>query len=104
MQSFPLKITYHLEQSNADSYCQSDIVSHFKTAVVPTGSITLQCVLSAGKQRFLVVYQALISPPLHKSLGTKPAYEATWKVRGHEYYIDSKMLNIEFNLYTHDQY
>ena len=27
----PLKFTYLLERSNADSYCQSDIVSDFKS-------------------------------------------------------------------------
>ena len=40
MQSFPLKLTNHLEQSNADRYCQSDIVSDSK--------IGCMCLISQG--------------------------------------------------------
>ena len=52
-QSFPLKFTICLEQSNTDSYCQSNIVSDFNTTWrCLTGSITRQCGLSAGKWNF----------------------------------------------------
>ena len=55
-QSFPLKFTDHLEQSNADRYRQSDIVFDFNTdRMCPTGSITMQCGLSGGKQKLTVI-------------------------------------------------
>ena len=55
-QSLPLKFTDHLERSNADRYRQSDIVFDFNIArVCPTGSITMQCGLSGGKQKLTVI-------------------------------------------------
>ena len=56
--SLEVYFTSHLEQSNVDSYCQSNIVSDFKTAqryMYFTGHTTLQCGFSAGKQKFLLI-------------------------------------------------
>ena len=53
MQSSFLKFTGQLERSAADSSLQSDVVSDFNTARrCLTGSITLQCGLSADKHKF----------------------------------------------------
>ena len=53
---FPLKFANHLEQSNADRYHQSEIVFDFNTTCMcPTGSITMQCGLSGGKQKLTVI-------------------------------------------------
>ena len=49
---FPFEV--YIEQSNADSCRQNDIVSDFKTArMCLIGSIILQGGLSAGKPKFL---------------------------------------------------
>ena len=54
MQAFLLKFTNRLQQHNAVSYCQSNIVSDFKTVwMCLTVSITLQCGLSAGQYQWL---------------------------------------------------
>ena len=56
MQSFPLKFTDHLKRSNADRYHQSSIVFDFNTVCMClTGSITVQCGLSGGKQKLIVI-------------------------------------------------
>ena len=53
-QSFPLKFTDQHKQSNADH--SRDIVSDFSTGhMCLTGSITMQCGLSAGKQKLTVI-------------------------------------------------
>ena len=61
MQSFPLKFTDQLKQSG--------IVSDFKiTHTCLTGSINLQCVLSAGRQRLTVI---LVSRVVCRLLSTR---------------------------------
>ena len=72
---FPLKFTDHLTQSDADRYPQTNVVSDFETACMClTGSITPHCSLSAGEVGTCMnsVYQTLLPPPPHKSLGTMP--------------------------------
>ena len=66
-QSFPLKTDSHLELSNADRYCQNDIVFDFNTArMCPTRSITMQCGLSGGKQKLTVTFVQLSSMQVTK--------------------------------------
>ena len=58
MQSFPLKFANYVEQSDADSLCQCDIVSDFKTARrCHTSSTILQRGLSAGEQKFPLILE-----------------------------------------------
>ena len=53
---FPLKFTDALEQSDADHYRQSDIISDFKSfQMFLARSIALQCGLSAGKLKLVVI-------------------------------------------------
>ena len=93
-QTFPLKFTNHLERSNADGYCQSNIVFDFNTArMCPTGSITTQCSLSGGKQKLTVIlvlwssmqvtkgtwrmHKQCVPGSLSSSLAQEPGNEAT---------------------------
>ena len=90
-QSFPLKFTNCLNEAMQTVAVKAIIVSDFKTTRrCLTGSITLQCSLSAGKQNISInfsskqvtkgtlhmcerVYQVLFPPPPHKSLGMRLA-------------------------------
>ena len=56
LHSLMLKFTNRLEQNDADHYCQSDIISDLKSfRLCPTRSMALQCDLSAGKLKFVIL-------------------------------------------------
>ena len=55
IQSFPLKFTDHLAQSNTDRYLQNNTFDFQIAHICPTGNITMQCGFSAGKQKLTVI-------------------------------------------------